>query len=101
MSLFDDDYISKMNRNIELSKLLFGLSEENAQKVYDLYLEKDRLLKSGSFFSSFKVKRINKKINKIRSTVDKSIYNLDTFDEVILKDKKDKDSEEEKRILHI
>ena len=99
MSLFDDDYISKMNRNIELSKLLFGLSEENAQKVYDLYMEKDKLLKSGGLFSSIKVRSINKKIEKIRSKVDKSVYNLDTFDEVILKDKKE-DNEDE-RILHI
>ena len=88
-----------MNRNIELSKLLFGLSEENAQKVYDLYMEKDKLLKSGGLFSSIKVRSINKKIEKIRSKVDKSVYNLDTFDEVILKDKKE-DNEDE-RILHI
>ena len=81
--MFENDYESKLKEKIELANLLVGLSDEDTETVYSLYLKKKETIKKNSIFANFKIQKINKQITKIKSKYtpeDIQIYkeNLDT-----------------------
>lgn len=65
--MFENDYESKLKEKIELANLLAGLSDEDTETVYSLYLKKKEIIKKNSIFANFKVQKINNQINKIKN----------------------------------
>ena len=68
MSLYGDkqDYASIVNSNIQKAKLLYSLSEEDRNLVETLLNEKEKVKKENGFFANFKLKSLDKKIEKIQ-----------------------------------
>ena len=65
--MFEIDYETKLKEKIELANLLAGLSDQDTETVYSLYLKKKEIIKKNSFLANFKIQRINKQIDKIKS----------------------------------
>lgn len=68
MSLYGDkqDYASIVNSNIQKAKLLYSLSEEDRNLVETLLNEKEKVKKENGLFANFKLKSLDKKIEKIQ-----------------------------------
>lgn len=65
--MFETGYSAKLKDKIELANLLAGLSDKDTEIVYSLYLKKKDIMNKNSFLATFKINKINKQINKIRS----------------------------------
>ena len=68
MGLYGDksDYQELVKKNISRAKILYGLSEEDSKEVIKLLNEKDKIIEENGFWANFKLKKINKKIEKIK-----------------------------------
>lgn len=68
MGLYGDksDYQELVKKNISRAKILYGLSEEDSKEVIKLLNEKDKIIEENGFWTNFKLKKIDKKIEKIR-----------------------------------
>ena len=68
MGLYNDkkDYEELVKENIAKAKLLYGLSEQDKEKVLKLLEEKEKIKEKNGIFANFKLKIINKKIEKIK-----------------------------------
>lgn len=68
MGLYGDksDYQELVKKNISRAKLLYGLSEEDSKEVIKLLNEKDKILEENSLFANLKLRKLDKKIEKIR-----------------------------------
>lgn len=69
MGLYGDkkDYEQLVKENIEKAKLLYELSNEDRILVTNLLTEKEKVKEENGFFANYKLKKINKKIDKIKS----------------------------------
>ncbi len=68
MSLYGDkqDYAKIINNNIQKAKLLYSLSEEDRILVEALLNEKEKVKEENGLFANFKLKKLDKKIEKIQ-----------------------------------
>lgn len=68
MSLYGEknDYETNVENSIKLAKLLYTIPEENREQATILFQERLKILNENSIFASFKLKQINKKINKLK-----------------------------------
>ena len=68
MSLYGDkqDYAKIINNNIQKAKLLFSLSEEDQVLVESLLNEKEKVKEENGLFANLKLKKLDKKIEKIQ-----------------------------------
>lgn len=68
MSLYGDkqDYTQIINNNIQKAKLLYLLSEEDRILVENILNEKEKVKKENGFLANFKLKKLDKKIEKIQ-----------------------------------
>lgn len=68
MSLYGDkqDYTQIINNNIQKAKLLYLLSEEDRILVENILNEKEKVKKENGFWANFKLKKLDKKIEKIQ-----------------------------------
>ena len=68
MGLYGDkkDYEQLVKENIEKAKLLYELSNEDRILVTNLLTEKEKVKEENGFFANYKLKKINKKIDKIK-----------------------------------
>lgn len=69
MGLYGDkkDYEQLVKENIQKAKLLYPLSEEDRILVTNLLSEKDSIKAQNGIFANFKLKQIDKKIEKIQN----------------------------------
>ena len=74
MGLYGDksDYQELVKKNISRAKLLYDLSEEDSKEVIKLLNEKDKILEENSLFANLKLRKLDKKIEKIRSNSKKN-----------------------------
>lgn len=68
MSLYGDkqDYTQIINNNIQKAKLLYLLSDEDRILVENILNEKEKVKKENGFLANFKLKKLDKKIEKIQ-----------------------------------
>ena len=68
MSLYGDkqDYAKIINNNIQKAKLLFSLSEEDQVLVESLLNEKEKVKEENGLFANLKLKKLDKKIEKMQ-----------------------------------
>ena len=68
MGLYGDksDYQQLVKKSISRARILYGLSEEDSKDVIKLLNEKDKIIEENGFWANFKLKKIDKKIEKIR-----------------------------------
>lgn len=68
MSLYGDkqDYAKIINNNIQKAKLLYSLSEEDRILVESLLNEKEKVKEENGLLANFKLKKLDKKIEKIQ-----------------------------------
>lgn len=59
-----EHYIDLVKENIELSKILYKVEPENKEKVLTLLEKKQKIIQQNGLFAEFKLKKINKKIEK-------------------------------------
>ena len=69
--MFETSFESIIKDKIELADLLIGLSDEDAEAVHKLYLEKKEIMNKNGLFANIQINKINKKIDKIRSKYSK------------------------------
>lgn len=69
MGLYNDkkDYEELVKENIQKAKLLYNLSDEDKKTVLELLNQKKLVKEKNGFFANFQLKRLNRKIDKIRS----------------------------------
>ena len=63
---YKSDYQELVKKNISRAKILYGLSEEDSKEVIKLLNEKDKIIEENGFWANFKLKKIDKKIEKIK-----------------------------------
>lgn len=63
----DEDYIDLVNNQIELDKLLHSVKPEKQELAKELLKKKKEIMKNNGFFADLQLKRINKKINKLKT----------------------------------
>lgn len=68
MSLYGDkqDYAEIVNNNIQKAKLLYALSDEDRILVETLLNEKEKVKVENGLFANLKLKKLDKKIEKIQ-----------------------------------
>ena len=68
MGLYGDkkDYEQLVKENIYKAKLLYSLSEEDRALVSKLLNEKEKIMNQNGLLANFKLKHIDKKIEKIQ-----------------------------------
>ena len=68
MGLYGDkkDYEQLVKENIYKAKLLYSLSEEDRALVNRLLNEKEKIMNQNGLLANFKLKHIDKKIEKIQ-----------------------------------
>ena len=68
MGLYGDkkDYEQLVKENIYKAKLLYSLSEEDRVLVNRLLNEKEKIMNQNGLLANFKLKHIDKKIEKIQ-----------------------------------
>ena len=68
MSLYGDkqDYAEIVNNNIQKAKLLYALSDEDRILVETLLNEKEKVKAENGLFANLKLKKLDKKIEKIQ-----------------------------------
>ncbi len=69
MGLYGDkkDYEEIVKENIEKARLLYSVPEQNREKLLQLLTEKENIIKKNGLFANLQLKKINKKINKLKS----------------------------------
>ena len=69
MGLYGDkkDYEQLVKENIQTAKLLYALSQEDRVIVEKILLEKEKVKEENGIFANFKLKQLDKKIEKIQS----------------------------------
>ena len=69
MGLYGDkkDYEQLVKENIEKAKLLYELSNEDRLLVSSLLDKKEKIKEENGFLANYKLKQINKKIDKIKN----------------------------------
>ena len=69
MGLYGDkkDYEQLVKENIEKAKLLYELSNEDRILVSILLDKKEKIKEENGFFANYKLKQVNKKIDKIKN----------------------------------
>lgn len=69
MGLYNDkkDYEELVKENIQKAKLLYNLSDEDKKTVLELLNQKELVKEKNGLFANFQLKRLNRKIEKIRS----------------------------------
>ncbi len=80
MGLYGDkkDYEQLVKENIYKAKLLYSLSEEDRNIVNNLLNEKEKVMSKNGLLANFKLKSIDKKIEKIQNKYNNKIKkNLD------------------------
>lgn len=80
MGLYGDkkDYEQLVKENIYKAKLLYSLSEEDRNIVNNLLNEKEKVMSENGLLANFKLKSIDKKIEKIQNKYNNKIKkNLD------------------------
>lgn len=68
MSLYGDkqDYAKIINNNIQKAKLLYSLSDDDRILVESLLNEKEKVKEENGLFANLKLKKLDKKIEKIQ-----------------------------------
>lgn len=68
MGLYGDkkDYEQLVKENIQKAKLLYALSEEDRILVNNLLNEKEQVKEKNGLFANYKLKQLDKKIEKIQ-----------------------------------
>lgn len=61
------DYMELVKNQIELDKLLHSVKIENQAKAKELFNKKKEIMKRNGIFANFELKRINQKIEKLKS----------------------------------
>ena len=71
MGLYGDkkDYEQLVKENIYKAKLLYSLSEEDRALVSKLLNEKEKIMNQNGLLANFKLKHIDKKIEKIQKKI--------------------------------
>lgn len=74
MGLYGDkkDYEQLVKENIQKAKLLYPLSKEDRILVEKLLSQKEQIMEENGFFANFKLRKIEKKIEKITKTYKKN-----------------------------
>lgn len=69
MSLYGDkkDYEEIVKDNIQKAKILFSIPEENRPLALELLKQREEILKKNGLFVNFELKKIDKKINKLKT----------------------------------
>ena len=69
MSLYGDkkDYEELVKDNIQKAKILVSIPEENRPLVLELLKKREEVIKKNGLFVNFKLKKIDKKINKLKT----------------------------------
>jgi hypothetical protein len=63
----DEDYMSFIKEHIELDKLLATTNPKYHEKIKKLLEDKKDIMQENGFWADFKLKRINKKIQKLKN----------------------------------
>ncbi len=68
MGLYGDkkDYEQLVKENIQKAKLLYALSPEDRILVEKILLDKEKVKEENGIFANFKLKQLDKKIDKIQ-----------------------------------
>ena len=68
MSLYGDkqDYAKIINNNIQKAKLLYSLSDDDRILVESLLNKKEKVKEENGLFANLKLKKLDKKIEKIQ-----------------------------------
>lgn len=67
----NEDYMDFINNQIELEKLLYSVKPEDRKYAKQLFEQKKEILKKNSVFADFQLKKINKKIEKLKTNTSK------------------------------
>lgn len=69
MSLYGDkkDYEELVKDNIQKAKILVSIPEENRPLVLELLKKREEVIKKNGLFVNFELKKIDKKINKLKT----------------------------------
>lgn len=69
MGLYGDEkkYEDLVKENIEKAKLLYVISEEDRPLALELLKEKEEIMEKNGLFANFKLRKIDKKINKLKN----------------------------------
>ena len=65
----NENYIDFINNQIELEKLLNSVKSENKQYAKILFDKKKEIIEKNGFLADFKLKIINKKIEKLKNDI--------------------------------
>lgn len=65
------DYEQLIKENINKAKILYSLSEKDRILVNNLLIKKEKIIENNGFFANYRLKRINKKIEKIKKNNNK------------------------------
>lgn len=60
----EKDYMELVKNNINLSKILYRVKPEYREIVKSLIDKKQKIIEQNGFFASFRLNKINKKIEK-------------------------------------
>lgn len=73
MGLYGDkkDYEELVKENIAKAKILISIPEENRPAAIELLNEREQILTENSIWVNFKLKRIDKKIEKLKKIATK------------------------------
>ena len=63
----NEDYLDFVNNQIELDKLLYSVKPEKRELAKKLLNKKKDIIKENGIFADWQLKRINKKINKLKT----------------------------------
>lgn len=69
MGLYGDkkDYEELLKENISTAKLLYGIPEEKRSLALELLKKREEVLAKNGLFATFELKKIDKKLDKLRS----------------------------------
>lgn len=69
MSLYGDkkDYEELVKDNIQKAKILVSIPEENRSLVLELLKKREEVIKKNGLFVNLELKKIDKKINKLKT----------------------------------
>ena len=70
------DYEQLVKENIQKAKLLYALSQEDRIVVENLLLKKEKVKEENGIFANFKLKQLDKKIDKIQQKYKSKQKNL-------------------------
>ena len=69
MGLYGDkkDYEELLKENISKAKLLYEIPEENRALALELLKKREEILRKNGLFTNFELKKIDKKLDKLRT----------------------------------